>query len=178
MAEDAVSKTIGEVIAQLNRLGGDDPQVAAALVALARGEKPPKRYKKQYTPPVELQLNGIPTTIVDPHNEALYYWAKALREQHTPQPALLVHVDDHSDLYSANMSMTDVVGPGTNLIDAPLDQVWRFSQHLNIAAFIEPAVADGILLPTVFWHQPYTKTMKRYHYYPASEKAIPFIFFF
>ena len=176
MAED-VEEVIAKFAAELNRRAKEDPQVAAALLALAKGYKPSKRYGKGYTPPAELKLNGIPTTVVDPHNEALYYWVKAQRE-HGTKPALLVHVDDHPDLYCANTHITDVIGPGRNLTDAPLDQVWALSQQFNIAAFIEPAVVEGIILPTVFWYQPYTKTMRRYHHDPCSPKAIDFVLFY
>lgn len=171
MVEDGVSDVVSDFAAKLNRLAKEDPQVATALLAVLTGHKPPKRYVKQYTPPAELTLNGIPTTVVDPHNEALYYWVRALREQDTSEPALLVHVDDHSDLYRADAQITDIIGPGRNLTDAPLDQIWALSQHLDVAAFIEPAVVDDILLPTVFWYQPYTRTMGRYHYNPGSPKA-------
>lgn len=175
--EDIAAQGMGGLAAHLACLAKEDPQRAVALMAIVRSEQPPKRYGKQYTPPSELKVNGIPTVVVDPHNEALYYWVKALREQPAPRTALLVHVDHHSDLYDANIDVQAVIGSNATLATAPLEQVRAVSQCLNIAEFIEPAVTDGILLPTVFWYQPYTKRMKKYCYSTSSRKLMQFTLF-
>lgn len=175
--EDPAAHGIEWLAAHLSRLAKEDPQRAMALAALVRGEQPPKRYSKEYTPPSELKVNGIPTTVVDPHNEALYYWVKALREQPAPRPALLVHVDHHSDLYDADIDVEAVIGSNATLATATLKMVRAVSQCLNIATFIEPAATAGIILPTVFWYQPYTKRMRRYHYSTTSKRFMHFTLF-
>lgn len=175
--EDIAAHGIEGLAAHLVRLAKEDPQRAMALAALVRGEQPPKRYGKEYTPPSEIKVNGIPTTVVDPHNEALYYWVKALREQPPPQPALLIHVDHHSDLYDADIDVQAIIGNGATLATATLNMVRAVSRCLTIAAFIEPAATAGIILPTVFWYQPYTRRMRRYQYSTTSKRLMHFTLF-
>lgn len=46
----------------------------------------------RYTPPRELNTCGIPTAIVDPHNEVLPYW------ENVGKGAVVIHVDKHDDM--------------------------------------------------------------------------------
>jgi len=53
--------------------------------------------------PRELEIHGVPVVIVDPHNEAFYYWTNYRTEKRDwrAEAPTLIHVDAHSDMASA-----------------------------------------------------------------------------
>ena len=52
--------------------------------------------------PIEININGISTAIVDPHKEAFFYWCKYKEKQ---SPFSVLHVDHHDDMGSGRWSI-------------------------------------------------------------------------
>lgn len=99
--------------------------------------------------PRELEIHGVPVVIVDPHNEAFYYWAQA-RDWQVEAPTL-IHIDAHSDTASADEKLFSDYFK-TSFRKASPEDCWRYTQELNIAQFIEPAAQYRVIKPTMFWY--------------------------
>lgn len=134
------------------------------------GEKMPL-----YTPPRELSIHGVPIAIVDPHNEAFYFWAKYCRG--LDKPAFLVHIDSHSDAGSSRRHA------GKPLSEMNDKEAWQYTQELTIESFIEPAVRERLINPVVLWqdvvadmvniYQPREGRLAFSHSFPLAHGAPP-----
>ncbi len=108
------------------------------------GPKPWEKRKSAYTSAQETLIAGISSVVVDPHNEVLSYWDKHLGGK----KAVLLHVDNHSDMSSGSAPMEAVVPQGVR---------WGIGvyarEHLNIASFISAGFHRG-LVGAVYWLNP------------------------
>ena len=96
----------------------------------------------QYSSPKALDICGIDSLIVDPHNEALLLWASL-----GIQGATLIHIDDHDDLQHGAA--------------VPLDMRESYVKEVEIAHFICPAVHEGII-SEVYHVNPRTRVIEHY----------------
>ncbi len=55
---------------------------------------------------ISTHWQGIPVTIFDNHNHALYFWYEALLRGYVREGIELVHIDEHSDLWENENSLT------------------------------------------------------------------------
>ncbi|MFH1275768.1 MAG: UPF0489 family protein [Candidatus Woesearchaeota archaeon] len=90
-----------------------------------------------YTAPRQLDISGIPTTVVDPHNEVFPAWVGYRIGQ--KQPAILLRVDNHLDMASGAWTFEHFQKKSdTNDIDIYAKCGMRISE------FTIPAVHYGI----------------------------------
>ena len=98
-----------------------------------------------YTSPRRIDICGIDTLIVDPHNEALFQWFKVKRG------GILVHVDDHSD-------MNDQAPLPPENFDRLTEYI---ADELSISDFIATAVHLGVI-DTVYHLIPKARKIHAY----------------
>lgn len=86
------------------------------------------------------QPTNPPITIFDNHNHALYFWLEAVRIWAIRPGFELVHIDEHSDLWS-NEYFLD--------LDKAIDNssyAWEFANHFcNVGNYIQPAIQSGLI---------------------------------
>ncbi len=98
--------------------------------------------------------------IFDEHNEAFFYWHKALVESYLDPPLDLFHVDAHSDM-SQLLKLENSIYYSSHSDTSYLDYFRKISQvHLNISNFIIPAVLNGII-KNVYFIFPNWRSFKR-----------------
>ncbi len=85
---------------------------------------------------VRTYFQGIPVIIFDNHNHALYFWYEALANGIIQENALLIHIDEHSDLWE-NENI---------IIGRDLESMWKFTNFsCNVGNYIKPAIKDGLV---------------------------------
>jgi hypothetical protein len=94
--------------------------------------------------PQSFEISGIPTTIVDPHNEAYLPWHNYRATN--DQPAVLIHIDAHSD-------MADHTSTQSALSNGSPISVEEYSRIIDIGRFIVPAIFYD-LVNTSYWFDP------------------------
>lgn len=105
-----------------------------------------------HTPEKRLQINSIPTTIVDSHNEVLGLWLEKI-----DSPAVLIHIDHHDDMRSGPLTFTEA--QKTTKIDPPtsflkINTMKDYVKHtLSCDDFISAAVYEGVV-GCVYWLNP------------------------
>ncbi|MBT4166106.1 hypothetical protein HOE04_03650 [archaeon] len=104
----------------------------------------------KYTKPRSFSVGGIEGVVVDPHNEVFEFWYNAIKSNGEDSPAVLLHIDNHSDL------------SGGKRIREDCRSVRDYSRRdLDIASFIAPAVYYG-LVDKIYWFDPRNINMKVY----------------
>jgi hypothetical protein len=97
----------------------------------------PIKQKALYSPPQEITIAGIPSVIVDPHNEVFSYWMHH-------RNAVVVHIDRHSDMGGGAFPRTSMVNQ---------DCKWYGKEMLKIGNFIVAAVDEGAI-STIYHSDP------------------------
>lgn len=88
---------------------------------------------------IRLIDSAIPITIFDNHNHALYFWIEAIHESFIKPGFELIHIDEHSDLWSNK----DIFDQEKALVN--LDYVWEFTNFsCNVGNYIEPALKSHL----------------------------------
>lgn len=103
--------------------------------------------------PRTMEIHGVPVAIVDPHNEAFYFWALARRELR--EAPLLIHVDSHSDMASVQRAPFFKNAFDKPIEEARKDELWRYTRLLFINDFIEAGVVEGLIKPDAAWFDPW-----------------------
>ena len=100
--------------------------------------------KAQYKEPRNIEICGVETIIVDPHNEVFNPWFCLSKE--TKEPATLIHIDRHSDM-----------GDRVSLIEKTSGFKISMEEYTNnilkIDTFICPAFHYDII-DMAYWIQP------------------------
>lgn len=94
--------------------------------------------RKGYTSPMKIEIAGIKTWVVDPHNEVLPFWYRLSRF-----PAILIHIDDHSDMSAGSRTFENAKNeyPYANITT-----LYDYAKNcLGIESFISVAMHDGIV---------------------------------
>jgi len=102
-------------------------------------------------------IQEIPTIVIDPHNEAFSFWYGHIK-QINQGPAVLIHIDNHSDMFGGVESLECLMKSDPNLT------IEDYSRKLGITSFIAPAVRYEILGPIYFFDPrkfPYIKSYGR-----------------
>ncbi|MBS3079471.1 UPF0489 family protein [Candidatus Pacearchaeota archaeon] len=95
----------------------------------------------EYTEPRVLNIAGIKTVIVDPHNEVFSYWYNLVNSSSEISiPAALLHIDKHDDLWERK-----------NVING--EDIDSYARNLDISSFIAPAFHYKII-DKFFWFNP------------------------
>ncbi len=88
---------------------------------------------------VSTSWNGIPVTIFDNHNHALYFWYEARSNGILQDGATLVHIDEHSDLWENTFTLQK-----PDSLD--MGRVFEFTNfECNVGNYIKPAMAEGLI---------------------------------
>ncbi len=104
--------------------------------------------KPVYTEPEEMEIAGIPTIIVDPHNEVFEFWYNHLHGNAVP--SVLIHVDNHPDMSYGAMTFEEAAKCTKDLVMTPK----KYSKvFLNMEDFICTAVFNK-LLSGIYWINP------------------------
>ncbi|MFC1682051.1 hypothetical protein ACFL0X_00350 [Nanoarchaeota archaeon] len=109
------------------------------------------RERVTYSAPEEMLINDVPTTIVDPHNEAFFYWAMAYRKrcERGLEPTRLIHVDRHADNYERDINVEG------GIKGCSPKKLWEIVREFRIAELIEPALKYGIIQEGHIWYNPW-----------------------
>lgn len=118
--------------------------------------------KTEYKTPETRVSNGVPVALIDPNNEAVYFWAVLWR--HTQQPARLIHIDAHDDMITKGEGLRPHLPEGKDFRTATLEEIFRYVHHLGFASFLEPAVQQGLIYPVVQWMNPHNNQAESYRY--------------
>jgi hypothetical protein len=106
------------------------------------------QYKEPvYNKPRTLEISGIKTVIVDPHNEVFDPWFNLSDE--TNESATLIHVDRHSDMADYEISLESFYEEGNSGIE-------DYTKELSICSFIAPAFHYN-MVDRAYWIQPENK---------------------
>ena len=103
--------------------------------------------KAQYKEPRNIEICGVETIIVDPHNEVFNPWFCLSKE--TKEPATLIHIDRHSDMADYEISLESFYEEGNSGIE-------DYTKELSICSFIAPAFHYNIV-DRAYWIQPENK---------------------
>lgn len=104
------------------------------------GLEPPE--SRNYAYPRMEKIAGIPTVIVDPHNEVLPFWYMKGKA-----PGTLIHIDNHPDTTDFTMSLEYLEEKGI------VDMVVYSKYFQTVGSFISAAVFYG-LVESVYWINP------------------------
>lgn len=95
---------------------------------------------------IHTQIHSIDTYVFDNHNHALYFWSL----HHGGSPSPLVHIDQHSDMRTPQMSFGEYIMTESLSDLSYQEQVFHYTNfYLNIGNFIVPAVQMGIVSQVV-----------------------------
>lgn len=100
---------------------------------------------RKYTYPRSINISGIDTVIVDPHNEVLPFWY--LKDK---PPATLIHIDRHADTLDCAESLESI---SDRLGKTNVDSVGYAKYYHNVASFISAAIFYQ-LVSSVYWINP------------------------
>ena len=103
--------------------------------------------KAQYKKPRNIEICGVETIIVDPHNEVFDSWFNLSDE--TNESATLIHVDRHSDMADYEISLESFYEEGNSGIE-------DYTKELSICSFIAPAFHYN-MVDRAYWIQPENK---------------------
>lgn len=79
-----------------------------------------------------MNWKGIPVVIFDNHNHALYFWYEAYFRGILASKNTLVHIDEHSDLWSNENDIRE---------NPTLKQMFDFTNYsCNVGNYIQPAI--------------------------------------
>ena len=106
-------------------------------------ENPHREFEKNYTPPIVFQIAGIPTAIVDPHNEVVHFWAQLGR------PVVVLTFDKHQDVSPVPARN------GQGLLQYIRTVVWN-------GGFIPAAMNEGIVAALYHFNPYYPVTAMDY----------------
>lgn len=84
---------------------------------------------------VRTTWQGVPMTIVDNHNHALYFWYEARSRGYFSTPLALVHIDEHSDKRSSHVRLP---------VNATPQEAFVYTNRdVNVGNFIQPLLENG-----------------------------------
>jgi UPF0489 domain len=107
----------------------------------------------------------LPVTIFDNHNHALYFWCDAVREWRIQPGFELIHIDEHSDLWSNDNHL--------DLTKSIQDEqyVWNFTNlSCNVGNYIVPAIESGLVGTMIRIENEYQ--IDEYMEYIPSENSV------
>ena len=112
--------------------------------------------KKWYISPKEIEIQSIPTVIVDPHNEVFPFWLKVENG-----PALLLHIDKHPD-DSSGAPIFNEIKNGPRWSKEQITKAVDYSKNiLNEVNFICPAMHKEVI-GCVYWYDPRLDELRTY----------------
>ena len=86
---------------------------------------------------IRMDWEEIPMIAFDNHNHALYFWYEAQKNWILGSKNTLVHIDEHSDLWSNENDFPK---------EPSLEEVFRFTnESCNVGNYIQPAIREGII---------------------------------
>lgn len=94
---------------------------------------------------VHIQKSEKDIFVFDNHNHAFFFWCYTYRQGLLKAPAILLHIDQHTD-----MRKPDIFPENFSLDNMDLDQAFAYTNfQLNVGNFIQPAVQMGLFRQTV-----------------------------
>ncbi len=91
---------------------------------------------------------NIPITVCDNHNHVLAFWYEAYLDGNIEENAELIHIDEHSDLWSNEYDISIIKNPNFfNLSRKQQDDaIYRFTNYqCNVGNYIQPAIRDWLI---------------------------------
>ena len=107
-----------------------------------------------FIPPREIEIQSIPTIIVDPHNEALPFWMK-----NQGNSVLLIHIDNHPDMHYGAQTFKQAKKITTWRQINDISDYAR--NYLNVGNFIAAAVNQD-KVGGIYWYDPRKDYVKAY----------------
>ena len=117
--------------------------------------------KTGYRTPVVRSLEGARVVVIDPNNEAVYFWARLWK--YTKQPAKLIRIDRYSDMEKNDREPLRF-SKGYTFARAKPEHLFLYIHHLGDQSFLEFAVQNKVIQPHIVWGDPLTETSEVYGY--------------
>ncbi len=113
---------------------------------------------------ISTQWNGIPMTIFDNHNHALYFWYDAYRKWTISHGCEIVHVDQHSDLWENKNDVS--FGE-----DSDYESIWNFTnKQCNVGNYVVPLIRNWFI--SQFYRIEGESDIEKYMDYTFGNKTI------